>query len=95
MINPIRNAILAIPRPLKRAILITFDFLALVFAVWAAYSLRLSRFVMPDSVQLLVMLLAPVTAFPVFVRFGLIVRLSGIFPSGHSGRLPKQFLLQR
>ncbi len=44
MLNFFRDKLLSLPRPLKRAILVLFDFVALSFAVWAAYSLRLSEF---------------------------------------------------
>ncbi|MCF6301752.1 MAG: polysaccharide biosynthesis protein [Devosiaceae bacterium] len=60
-----------LPRFLKRVILMGFDFVVLIFAVWAAYSLRLNTLVIPDFTQTLVMILAPLTAIPVFIRFGL------------------------
>jgi FlaA1/EpsC-like NDP-sugar epimerase len=71
MLISIRNSILAIPRPAKRLILIVFDFFALSFAVWAAYSLRLGFFLIPDKLQIMVIVAAPLSAFIVFVRFGL------------------------
>ncbi|HHB83030.1 MAG TPA: polysaccharide biosynthesis protein [Devosia sp.] len=71
MLDYFRTTLLRLPRPVKRAILVAFDFVMLSFAVWAAYSLRLNTFVVPDTTQLLVMVLAPLTAIPVFIRLGL------------------------
>jgi len=71
MLKSIRNLIISIPRPIKRVILISFDFFALAFAVWLAYSVRLGVFLIPNILQLTVILAAPVCAFPVFIRFGL------------------------
>ncbi len=71
MFNSIRNYLLNLPRPLKRGILLAFDFVALAFAVWAAYSFRLNEIFRPDLLQLLVVFAAPLTAIPVFIRFGL------------------------
>ncbi|MBZ0217628.1 MAG: polysaccharide biosynthesis protein [Fimbriimonadaceae bacterium] len=71
MLNYIRGATTDLHRSTKLAILIVFDFLALTFAVWAAYSIRLNTFFVPDLLQVLVMIAAPLTAIPVFVKFGL------------------------
>ena len=71
MINSGRNKLLNLPRPIKRGVLLAFDFVALSFAVWAAYSLRLNEILKPDLTQLLVIFVAPIVAIPVFIRFGL------------------------
>lgn len=51
--------------------LLTFDFVALSFCVWAAYSLRLSTWLAPNPHQLLTIVTAPFVSVPVFLRFGL------------------------
>ncbi len=71
MIKKTRSALLRIPRSGKQTILIAFDFIALSFAVWAAYSLRYGVFFVPDDIQYLIMIAAPICAIPVFIRFGL------------------------
>ncbi len=71
MILKLRDIITGLSRPSKRIIMLAFDFLALSFAVWAAYSLRLNTLLVPDNIQLLVIFLAPVAAIPVFIRLGL------------------------
>lgn len=71
MLNLIRNILLNLPRPVKKAVLIVFDFVALSFAVWAANSLRIGTIIVPSSLQWMVIVTAPLTAIPVFVRFGL------------------------
>lgn len=59
------------PRPLKRALQVAFDFVVLVAAVWIAFGLRLGFDHQPNSVQWFLMILAPVLAIPVFIRLGL------------------------
>ncbi|MCB9992909.1 MAG: polysaccharide biosynthesis protein [Hyphomicrobiaceae bacterium] len=71
MLENIRTRLNHLPRSLKRAILVVFDFVALAFCVWLAYSLRLNTRFIPNDGQLVVMLLAPMTALPVFIRMGL------------------------
>lgn len=71
MLTLIRKTILAQPRPVKQAILVILDFGMLLFAVWAAYSLRLNTFQTPNGLELLVMFSAPIVAIPVFIRMGL------------------------
>lgn len=56
---------------MKRLILISLDVAGLAFAVWAAYSLRLGRFVQPNPDQIAFMFAAPAVAVPVFIRLGL------------------------
>ena len=60
-----------LPRRAKQVILLTFDFFALAFSVWAAYSLRLNDVVSPNPDQLALMFAASIVAIPVFIRMGL------------------------
>ncbi len=71
MILKLRDIITSLSRPSKRIIMLIFDFFALSFAVWAAYSLRLNVLLVPDNIQLSAIILAPVAAIPVFIRLGL------------------------
>lgn len=66
-----QSRINTLPRRWKRGILVAFDIGALAFSVWAAYSLRLSLFLVPSLTQWLVIIMAPIVALPVFIRFGL------------------------
>jgi FlaA1/EpsC-like NDP-sugar epimerase len=60
------------PRWFKRMLLIVNDFVMLGIALWVAYSLRLSQFYMPETLQiLLLMLAAPVVGILVFYWRGL------------------------
>ncbi len=55
------------PRWLKRTVLIANDFVMLGIALWAAYSLRLSRIYIPETWQtLLLLLVAPAVGVFVF-----------------------------
>jgi FlaA1/EpsC-like NDP-sugar epimerase len=47
------------------------DAILLVFAVWAAYSVRLGEWYSPNWSQMLLMAVAPVLAVPIFLRMGL------------------------
>ncbi len=72
------------PRWFKRTLLIVNDFAMLAIALWGAYSLRLSQFYVPDTWQiLLLMLAAPVVGVIAFYWRGLyklVTRFIG--PSG-------------
>ena len=60
------------PRWFKRTLLIANDFVMLSIALWAAYSLRLSRLYVPETWEiLLLMLAAPVVGVVVFYWRGL------------------------
>ncbi len=64
--------ILAIlPRPLKRIGMVLGDTLLLMFAVWAAFALRLGQGFVPNPGQMALMLAAPLLALPIFIRMGL------------------------
>lgn len=72
VIEFLRWIIVATPRFWKRALLISFDFCALMFALWAAYALRYAEWTPQITEErLLLGLLAPVIAIPVFIRMGL------------------------
>lgn len=71
MLAKIRKNINALPRVWKRIILVCFDFAALLAVLWVAYSLRLSTRFLPTTTQLMLMLLAPMIAIPIFIRMGL------------------------
>ncbi len=69
------------PRPVKRLITVSVDYLAVMLALWLAFSLRLSTFYMPPQQQWWLFLLAPVLAIPIFVKLGLyraVIRYIGI-----------------
>ncbi len=60
------------PRWFKRTLLIVNDFAMLSIALWAAYSLRLSRIYVPEDLEIfLLMLAAPVVGIFVFYVRGL------------------------
>ena len=71
MLEKFRSNLSGLPRSWKRAVLVIFDFFALLTVLWLAYSLRLNTRFVPSSTQLGLMLIAPVIAIPVFMRFGL------------------------
>lgn len=72
MPQKLRSHILGLSRSWKRFILICFDVTVLVVALWMSFSLRLDRWVLPSSLdEVLIILSAPLVALPVFVRMGL------------------------
>lgn len=60
-----------LPRPIKRIGMLLADTLLLMFAVWAAFALRLGQGFVPNLGQSLLMLTAPLLAMPIFIRMGL------------------------
>jgi len=80
-ITTLSNWFLLRPRSIKRLITTAVDFTAIVFSLWLAFSLRYGELYLPPQQQLWIFLLAPVTAIPVFIKFGLyraIVRYLGM-----------------
>jgi FlaA1/EpsC-like NDP-sugar epimerase len=84
MQNIIRG-ILAIPRPVKRSILIVADSVLLIGSLWLSFLLRLDDWYWPrggvNNPLVLLVLFAPVIAVPVFSHFGLyraIIRYLGM-----------------
>ncbi|QQR41200.1 polysaccharide biosynthesis protein [Devosia rhizoryzae] len=72
MLSALRKRVLSLPRTWKRVILVGFDFAALAFVLWAAFSLRYDRWELPNSIdEWAIVFSAPLVAVPVFVRMGL------------------------
>ena len=68
-------------RSMKRLITLSVDLIAIVIALWMAFSLRYSELYLPPQEQFWIFALAPITAIPVFIRFGLyraVVRYIGL-----------------
>lgn len=64
--------LISLPRYTKRSILITIDFLLLLFALWSAYSLRLGELYVPANLKLAALLTAaPVISIFCFHYYGL------------------------
>ncbi|WP_316868978.1 polysaccharide biosynthesis protein [Ralstonia wenshanensis] len=63
--------LLALPRPAKRFVVVGLDLVLAVISVWIAYYLRIDQVGLPQQQQMYVYILAPLLAFPIFVRFGL------------------------
>lgn len=80
-ISNISRWFLTRPRSVKRSITLLVDFVAIIVALWLAFSLRYSTFYQPSSEQFWIFLLAPVIAIPIFIKFGLyraIIRYLGM-----------------
>lgn len=80
-VNRVMQWFLDRPRSTKRIISILIDYLVVIFALWLAYSLRLSRVYIPPVDQLWLFLFAPLIAIPIFIKLGLyraIVRYIGL-----------------
>jgi FlaA1/EpsC-like NDP-sugar epimerase len=71
ILGRILQRLIALPRPRKRLILVTMDFVVLVALIWMIYCVRFAEFFIPNGHQALLMLAAPVIAIPIFVRLGL------------------------
>ncbi|MGE8106576.1 polysaccharide biosynthesis protein [Allorhizobium sp. NPDC080224] len=72
MVRLLREVIIRTPRRWKRVVLIVIDSLSLIVALWGAYALRLSDWTpVLTNERLLLAVLAPVVAIPVFARLGL------------------------
>jgi len=76
---------IAMPSIYKRAILIVADSLMLIFALWLSFSLRFDNWYLPtgglNNPIVLLVLLAPLVAVPIFMQFGLyraIIRYLGM-----------------
>jgi len=70
-VNRLTGPLLALPRTAKRFLVVGLDLLLAVVSVWVAFYLRIDQSSLPHQQQKYVYLLAPVLAFPLFVRFGL------------------------
>ncbi|MCX4190265.1 polysaccharide biosynthesis protein [Methylophaga sp. OBS3] len=71
LFSSIENWFLSRPRPIKRLITGCVDYVAVMFALLGAFSLRLSTFYIPPQEQLWLFFAAPVLAIPIFIRLGL------------------------
>ncbi|OCS47676.1 capsular biosynthesis protein [Ralstonia pickettii] len=65
------SPLLELSRPTKRFLVVVLDLLLSLIAVWIAFYLRIDQAGFPQMQQKYVYVLAPVLAFPLFVRFGL------------------------
>lgn len=75
------DAILALPRPAKRAIAISLDIILCALAVWIAFYLRLDQWIALRGVQWFAILISCGLAIPIFIVSGLyraIFRYSGM-----------------
>ncbi|ART56095.1 polysaccharide biosynthesis protein [Acidovorax carolinensis] len=75
------SPLLALPRPAKRLVVVSLDLVLALVSVWGAFYLRIDQTGLPLLQQKYVYLLAPLLAFPLFVRFGLyraIFRYTGL-----------------
>lgn len=70
MLHRIRDGLSAMPRALKRILLCAFDYAALLGILWFSFTVRLGVFT-PTLPHILLILLAPAIAIPVFARMGL------------------------
>jgi FlaA1/EpsC-like NDP-sugar epimerase len=66
-----KTYLISLPRFSKQLIAMAVDILSIIFAVWAAYSLRLERFHYPIGREIFVYLIPVLIALPVFIKFGL------------------------
>lgn len=75
-----QSSVLALPKVVKRLVVVALDVVLALLATWVAFALRLDSFYWPAGAQWAVFLMAPVLAVPIFIRFGLyraIFRYSG------------------
>ncbi|MEH6446453.1 MAG: nucleoside-diphosphate sugar epimerase/dehydratase [Oceanospirillaceae bacterium] len=81
MLKKAIDSLLASPRSIKRIITASVDFIAVVFSLWLAFSLRYGEIYIPAQSHWWIFLVAPVIAIPVFIKFGLyraIIRYLGM-----------------
>jgi len=71
MFEQFRNRLNGIPRRGKSLILVAFDAVALIGVLLVSYQLRLAGSFEPTMAQWVLILLAPIVALPIFLRFGL------------------------
>ncbi|NRA15635.1 MAG: polysaccharide biosynthesis protein [Oceanospirillaceae bacterium] len=81
MLKKAIDSVLASPRSIKRILTASVDFIAVMFSLWLAFSLRYGEMYIPPQSQWWVFITAPVIAIPVFIKFGLyraIIRYMGM-----------------
>jgi FlaA1/EpsC-like NDP-sugar epimerase len=71
MTQALTTRLLALPRRVKLAILLLTDLSIIQFSLWAAFALRLDSLAVPLEPLRHLSWLAPLLAFPVFIRLGL------------------------
>ncbi len=72
LLGRFRTALLELPRPYKRTLLVVCDLLLLCFVLWLAMSLRYNRFYVPDDqAEVLLLIAAPVLTVSIFGWRGL------------------------
>ena len=64
-------SIFDISRNKKQALMIVTDIFLTTLSLWLAFALRLSEWFWPNQSQLLLFILGPILALPIFIRFGL------------------------
>lgn len=69
--NNIANWFLRLSRPTKAGILIAVDMIFVAAALWAAFSLRLGEWYIPQGSLWVLFCIGPVLAIPVFMKLGL------------------------
>jgi len=80
-VNKLTVPLLALPRSTKRLVVVALDLVLSLVSVWVAFYLRIDQAGLPMQQQKYVYLLAPLLAFPLFVRLGLyraIFRYTGL-----------------
>ena len=80
-LRKLADAVLALPRPAKRAVALGLDALLCALAVWIAFYLRLDQWIALKGVQWLAVLISCGLALPIFIVSGLyraIFRYSGV-----------------
>ncbi len=72
LVKRLRERVIRTPRFWKRVLMISLDCIALMFALWASYAIRLSVWTPSiTSERLLLAAFAPLVAIPIFIRLGL------------------------
>ncbi|NYH18590.1 polysaccharide biosynthesis protein [Paraburkholderia bryophila] len=70
-IKTARTPLLALPRSFKVTVVVVLDLVLALVSVWISFYLRINQVGLPQLEQGYVYLLAPLLAFPLFVRLGL------------------------
>ena len=81
MIINILSKIISLPRRFKQLIMMLIDLIVLIPIVLASFSLRYGDFYMPENSLVWVILISPIIAIPIFIRFGLyraVIRYIGL-----------------
>src|SRR3954470_4456965 len=71
MREPLVAKLISLPRWMKRLIVAGSDYILLVFALWLGVLLQYGCRYSPPQTQIVLMLIAPLIALPVFEGFGI------------------------